>query len=194
MLFFIQHGGFFIWLLIIESFFAVALIFERVLFFTTKHNKIAKTISEICTRGARSASSSNRLIQLLVQSIASQSVSLDTLRSTVEIEMLEKERFVPTLALIAQSAPLIGLLGTVVGLIRAFAEVQHLNGGALAGELAGGIWEALINTAAGLAVAIPAVIAYNFFNAKVIKYERVLRAQLTEFVGQAKRSKWQVIE
>ncbi len=194
MQFFIQHGGFFIWLLLLESFIAVALIIERIFYFSIKHKYIAQVISDLCLGKQLNKPAFSRLVLELVEANKEQKVSLDTLRSAVEIEMLEKEQYISTLALIAQSAPLIGLLGTVVGLIRAFAEVQQLKGGALAGELAGGIWEALINTAAGLAVAIPAVIAYNFFNAKVFKFERILRAQLTDFIGKAKAKGWQVID
>lgn len=194
MQFFIQHGGFFIWFLLLESFIAVALIFERIFYFSIKHKYIFLVISNLCLGQQVNKIYPSRLVSVLVQANQEQKVSLDSLRAAVEIEMIEKEQFISYLALIAQSAPLIGLLGTVVGLIRAFTEVQQLKGGALAGELAGGIWEALINTAAGLAVAIPAVIAYNFFNGKVLKIERILRAQLTDFIGKAKAKGWQVID
>jgi biopolymer transport protein ExbB len=67
------------------------------------------------------------------------------------------------LELIATIAPLIGLLGTVLGMIEAFQALQDSGAQADAGVLAGGIWEALLTTAAGMAVAIPATVAQSWF-------------------------------
>ena len=77
-----------------------------------------------------------------------------------EIYLLEKNLGV--LGTIAAIAPLIGFLGTVTGMIRAFMQVQTHGGNVDASVLAGGIWEALITTAAGLTVGIPALIFYNW--------------------------------
>jgi len=71
------------------------------------------------------------------------------------------------LAIIGNVAPLLGLLGTVTGMIRAFMKIQELGGKVDASVLAGGIWEALITTAAGLSVAIPALVAYHYFEGRV---------------------------
>jgi biopolymer transport protein ExbB len=60
-----------------------------------------------------------------------------------------------------------GFLGTVTGMIQAFMQIQTRGGNVDAGVLAGGIWEALITTAAGLIVGIPALIAYNWIQGKV---------------------------
>jgi len=68
-----------------------------------------------------------------------------------------------TLELIATIAPLIGLLGTVLGMIEAFQALQDSGGRADPSALAGGIWEALLTTAAGMAVAIPASMALTWF-------------------------------
>jgi biopolymer transport protein ExbB len=67
------------------------------------------------------------------------------------------------LELIALIAPLLGLLGTVLGMIDAFRELQAAGGAADPSDLAGGIWEALLTTAAGMAVAIPAAVALTWF-------------------------------
>lgn len=80
------------------------------------------------------------------------------------------ERYVDFLGTIAAVEPLMGLLGTVTGLIRAFQRVEALaakGGGVNPGALAAGIWEALITTAAGLIVAIPAYLGYRFLQARV---------------------------
>ena len=81
-----------------------------------------------------------------------------------EVARLEKNLVV--LATIAQVAPLLGFLGTVIGMIETFQVIQseQLPN---AGELVGGIWEALLTTAAGLAIAIPTYIGYNFLVSRV---------------------------
>lgn len=82
-------------------------------------------------------------------------------------ELPEMERYLPVLGTLAYVTPLLGLLGTVLGMIRVFMEIQKEAEFATAAGLAGGIWEALISTAAGLGVAIPALIAYNYFVGRV---------------------------
>jgi biopolymer transport protein ExbB len=78
----------------------------------------------------------------------------------------ELERFLSPLGTIAAISPLLGLLGTVIGMIKVFAAITA-NGVGNPGVLAGGISEALITTAAGLSVAIPALIAYRYLRARV---------------------------
>lgn len=78
----------------------------------------------------------------------------------------ELERFLNALGTIASMSPLLGLLGTVSGMIRTFNEITD-QGVGNPQVLAGGISEALISTAAGLVVAIPAVIAYRFLRSRV---------------------------
>lgn len=83
------------------------------------------------------------------------------------------ERFVGALGAIATIAPLLGLLGTVTGMISVFQRVVNQAGAgqaADAGALANGIWEALITTAAGLTVAIPAYLAYRYIESMIDRY------------------------
>jgi biopolymer transport protein ExbB len=82
-----------------------------------------------------------------------------------EVPRLEKNLVV--LATIAHIAPLLGLFGTVLGMIDVFRTIESLRGSVQPGRLAGGIGEALITTAAGLAVAIPVFIAYNYLVSRV---------------------------
>lgn len=79
------------------------------------------------------------------------------------------ERFLNTLGTIAAISPLLGLLGTVVGMIRLFLAILA-SGVGDAARLAGGIGEALISTAAGLLVAIPALMFYRYFRGLVAEY------------------------
>ncbi len=78
----------------------------------------------------------------------------------------DMERFLTTLGTIAAITPLLGLLGTVIGMIKVFTEIM-IQGTGNASVLAGGISEALITTASGLAVAIPTLIFHRYFQRKV---------------------------
>ena len=81
----------------------------------------------------------------------------------------ELERFLNTLGTIAGISPLLGLLGTVIGMIKVFSSIM-VHGVGDANQLAGGISEALITTAAGLTVAIPSFFFYRYFKGKVESY------------------------
>jgi len=93
-------------------------------------------------------------------------------------ERTELERLTSFLATTASAAPFIGLFGTVIGIIRAFQDIG-MQGSANLATVAPGISEALVVTAAGLAAAIPAVIAYNYFLSRI----RVLRAEMESFAS-----------
>ena len=92
----------------------------------------------------------------------------DQILILVDKETEKMQRFMPTLEIIAQVSPLIGLLGTVIGMIDSFNELEL--GGSLVdpSRLAGGIWTALLTTAMGLIVAIPALISHYFFDRKIL--------------------------
>jgi len=92
------------------------------------------------------------------------------------------ERYLGLLGTIAQISPLMGLLGTVTGMIKAFRTIERLGGTVKPSHLAGGIWEALITTAAGLAVAIPALVAYNYFSSRVDRLSLEMEASSNELV------------
>ena len=101
-----------------------------------------------------------------------------------EVRGLEKH--LRGLAIIGNITPLIGLLGTVVGMIRAFVKIQELGGRVDASVLAGGIWEALLTTAAGLTVAIPTLVAYHYFEGKIDNmscWMNEIASELLEFLG-----------
>ena len=92
-------------------------------------------------------------------------------------------RFLPSLEIIAQVSPLIGLLGTVIGMIDSFNELEL--GGSLVDPsiLAGGIWTALLTTAMGLIVAIPALISHYFFDKKLTNSTQSLSVFLTKLIN-----------
>src|SRR5262245_32025241 len=79
---------------------------------------------------------------------------------------IDMEKNLGVLGTLGNNAPFIGLFGTVLGIIKAFADLSHNQAGGAAAVMSG-ISEALVATAVGLMVAIPAVIAFNFFQGKV---------------------------
>ncbi len=97
-------------------------------------------------------------------------------------EIYQLEKNLGVLGTVAAIAPLIGFLGTVTGMIRAFMQVQAHGGNVDASVLAGGIWEALITTAAGLTVGIPALIFYNWLQGKVERFVFEMSESSTELL------------
>jgi len=91
------------------------------------------------------------------------------------------ERFLTTLRTIATISPLLGLLGTVAGMIKVF-QTLSVKGITQAANLSGGISEALITTAAGMCVAIPAIILHNFLERRVSKILLKMEKKMIEFV------------
>lgn len=89
---------------------------------------------------------------------------IEKLVSTFGTRELQKlSHYVRSLGVLGNITPLIGLLGTVVGMVKTFMKIADLSGNVNPSALAGGIWEALLTTAAGLTVAIPTVMIYHHF-------------------------------
>lgn len=91
----------------------------------------------------------------------------DAIEDAGHHEIPRLERYLSALATCANIAPLLGLLGTVAGMIKAFAQIQHKQGQVSPSDLAEGIGNALVTTAAGLTVAIPTLVIYNYLVARV---------------------------
>ena len=83
-------------------------------------------------------------------------------------------RFCASLELLAHLSPLLGLLGTVLGMIDAFSMLEQVGDQADPSVFAGGIWKALLTTAMGLVVAIPALAAFNFFDGRARRAEQLM--------------------
>ncbi len=93
----------------------------------------------------------------------------DAIENAGSQEISKLEKGLSVLASVAGIAPLLGFLGTVTGMIQAFMTIEELAGAANPSDLAGGIWEALITTAFGLIIGIPALALYNYFLGAVKK-------------------------
>ncbi len=99
-----------------------------------------------------------------------------------KLELLKLENRLTTLATIAGAAPMIGFLGTVTGMINAFYQIANADSNVDPGVLAGGIYQALVTTAAGLAIGIIAFIGYNFLVSRVQKVIYKMEATTVDFV------------
>jgi biopolymer transport protein ExbB len=102
-------------------------------------------------------------------------------------EIRDISRYLPALASIRNVAPLLGLLGTVVGMIKAFIVVEEAGGQVDASLLAGGIWEAMLTTAFGLSVALPAMIGHNYLISRVDAIEARLEYGAIQLVKACSR-------
>ncbi len=99
-----------------------------------------------------------------------------------KLEIYKLERGLPTLATVAGAAPMIGFLGTVIGMIRAFYDMSTAGSNIDVSTLSNGIYTALVTTVAGLIVGIIAYFAYNILVARVEKVVNQLEAKATEFM------------
>jgi biopolymer transport protein ExbB len=98
-------------------------------------------------------------------------------------EVKRLERYLVVLETVAAASPLLGLLGTVFGMIKVFSVIS-IAGVGQTGRLAGGIAEALITTAFGLSIGIPALVAYNFFDSRVENYVIKIEANVHALLKQ----------
>lgn len=106
----------------------------------------------------------------------------DAVQAAGKYETFELEKRTNLLASIAGVAPMLGFFGTVLGMIRAFQEIQNLQGNVNPSVLAGGIWEALITTAAGLLVGILALFSYNFLLGRIRRLTNDMERSATDFI------------
>jgi biopolymer transport protein ExbB len=175
----VQAGGWLMLPIIACSIAAAAIILERL--WTLQHHRVlpselAQQVTHWAGRRTISAEHLQRLHessplgQLLAAGLANRRASHEAIKQSIEDSgrhvVHELERYLNPLGTIAAITPLLGLLGTVIGMIKVFAAITA-NGVGNPGVLAGGISEALITTAAGLSVAIPALIGYRYLRGRI---------------------------
>jgi biopolymer transport protein ExbB len=174
----IQKGGPMMYLIMLSSVLAFGVVIERLYSLTRaridadkfmddimnvlKRNKIIEAI-ELCN------STPGPIAHIVKAGILKHDRSKPEIKEAVEeaaqLEVPRLEKHLPVLATVAHITPLLGLLGTVTGMIKAFQVIQQKATAMVPvnpGDLAGGIWEALLATLAGLSVAIPTYVAYNY--------------------------------
>ena len=172
----IQKGGFLIYPLILCSLLALTVIIERAISLSRAQiNKriFMKRIAELISRN-RIMDAVNYcekynvpLSRVIKAGLLKHNQTREYIQSSIEKAIREEipflERFLGILATITAVTPLLGFLGTVSGMIKVFIQVEASSGLISPKMLSGGIWEALLTTAFGLAIAIPTLVAYNFF-------------------------------
>ena len=107
---------------------------------------------------------------------------LVAIENTGNIEIANLSKGLPWLATTAAGAPMLGFLGTVIGMVDAFFSIANSGNAASIGDFAGGIYTALVTTVAGLVVGIIALFAYNYLVARINKVMNQLEASTMEFM------------
>lgn len=107
---------------------------------------------------------------------------LAAIENTGNIEIADLSKGLPWLATTAAGAPMLGFLGTVIGMVKSFYSIASAGTAAQIGTFAGGIYTALVTTVAGLVVGIAAMFAYNYLVAQINKVMRQMEARTMEFM------------
>lgn len=175
----VQAGGWLMFPIILCSIISAAICIER--FWTLRTDQIVPRnllaqvwnwikSNEMDAGRLRELRNGSPLGQILAAGIYSHRRGRELMKENIEEVagqvVHELERYLNTLGTVAAISPLLGLLGTVIGMIKVFSAIR-LEGTGNAAILAGGISEALITTAAGLTVAIPSLFFYRYFQRKV---------------------------
>ena len=172
-------GGIMMYPIFLASIIAFAIIIERLIFYKkSKENpdQILQSIKSLLNNKNSNSLNSSNIIEgpvsrMLAVGVEAQKDPLWKLEEKLAVNGREEiqglRRNLRGLEVIATISPLMGLLGTVMGMVKAFNKVAQYKGQVDPSLLAGGIWEALLTTAAGLAIAIPIVIMLNYFERKV---------------------------
>ncbi len=197
----IAAGGPVLILLMILSVYSLAVILER--FFKFRHSiGVSRKLISFCLHPIHSDNydkvkdaclrpmtkdtpASNVILALLAKMDRSKAEQKEIADSIIDWEITKLQRKLTILGTLGSITPFIGLFGTVIGVIHAFKDLAGATASAGGASIvAAGIAEALINTAAGLFVAIPAVIAYNYFLSKTNYFSKELETIANEIIFQ----------
>ncbi|MGL4641580.1 MotA/TolQ/ExbB proton channel family protein [Cetobacterium sp.] len=202
MLFYLKAGGPILYILLILSIVSVGIIIERTMCFiknkTSVDSMFKKEIRDLLLgekyeeaiefsrreKGVVGKTLTKFLIRYCLNEDFKDSDELLREIELEEMDILEKNTYI--LGIIAYTAPMIGLLGTVTGMISAFGKIATAGTGD-PNAIAGGISQALLTTAGGLIIAIPSIIAYNIFNKKIEKMSLEVEKIATFIVNIVKR-------
>jgi len=192
---FLAKGGVLVIPILLCSVVALAIFLERIIRFSKLKSRGAglaeKTVQML--RQGKEKDAREMLIKsdapmgrVLLEAIDVMDQDRDTLETVISNSTDEEVRglssYVQALATMGNIAPLLGLLGTVIGMIKAFMVIQQMGGKVNAAVLAGGIWEAMLTTALGLAVALPTMVAHSYLLARIDKYEARLQSGVVAFI------------
>ena len=172
----VDKGGPVVWVLLAYSFIALVLVIERVLHYSLM-KKLPRDFEKVLPKVFSEDKVDEYLNQLqgpdarVMQGISDARhegiKDLDSVASRCgSVELLKLERGFRTLSILGHTAPLLGLLGTIIGMIKAFMVIEVSGGRVDSQALAGGIWEAMLTTGVGLAVAIPVLLLLHILEGK----------------------------
>ena len=176
---FFKHGGYIMWPIILLSFVIVTVVIERVIFTAreaiSRDSESVEKLLELVEAGdfdgaiAIGRKSSDFIARILVYSLTHRETSMaNAFARATNQEMQRYNQGMPTLDTIVTAAPYVGLLGTVTGMMATFGALgAGADVAANAGAITGGVGEALIATACGLAIAIFGLFPFNYMNAKI---------------------------
>lgn len=182
---FFHQGGVMMWPLALVSITVLAVIIERLLLFSSfsfPGKNFSQNLSRALTDGnmqpvmdlMRRTSSLKSFVSALETPDTGHRESILGMAVAEILRSLEKR--LPLLAILARLAPLLGLLGTILGMITTFSHIASSSAGINMTLLASGIWQALLTTAAGLCIAIPALLALHGFRQRVLDISDALNA------------------
>ncbi|MCF8090506.1 MAG: MotA/TolQ/ExbB proton channel family protein [Desulfotignum sp.] len=185
------HGGFLMYPLLLCSVIALTLIIERTIFWAAsgidRDRPLMDRVLELSTQEnweeIRKATqgSKNSVVRVLISGILHRDYSpVKAMESAAADEIYKMRRFMGALDTIITIAPLLGILGTVVGIIESF-DMLGASGIEDPTAVTGGIAKALITTASGLTIAIVTVFPYNFFNARIERAAQIIEKYATSF-------------
>jgi len=191
---FIQQGGTVMYFLLAASVLSLTIIFERAWSLRRSVVIPLKVVQQVETSvrdgDVKSAMTfcqnhNTAMSRILWIALANRGVNRSVMKEILEEsgrqEVAHLERFVAILGVIAAVAPLLGLLGTVIGMIEVFQQIS-LVGVGKADVLAGGISKALNTTAFGLSVAIPSIVAYRYYESRVDSFVLEIEHHALRFV------------
>lgn len=192
---FLAKGGILVGPILLCSVLALAIFLERILRFSRlriKAHGLLEKITSLIIDGEDSmayeivSSSNTPLGRIFTHAMEVKDQDRETLETVInhatEEEVRGLSRYLQALATIGNVAPLLGLLGTVLGMIKAFMVIQQMGGKVNASVLAGGIWEAMLTTALGLSVALPTMVAHSYLIARVDNYEAQMQEGTVTFL------------
>ena len=192
---FLAKGGVLVIPILLCSVVALAIFVERIIRFAKIDSRgmgLSETIAGLLKQGKReeaikeTAKNQSPIGRVLAQAIDVKDQDRDTMETVIAHAMDDEVRdlssYVQALATIGNIAPLLGLLGTVIGMIKAFMVIQEMGGKVNAAVLAGGIWEAMLTTAFGLAVALPTMIAHSYLLSRIDEHEARLQSGAVAFI------------
>ena len=169
-------GGWAMYPLAALSIYALYIILDRALYFATRMKRLDRDLDGVL-RGMTLLPErlEGELAPLLARSMKEGRINGGRAELAIEHELVNAARHVNYLDTISQAGTMLGLLGTVTGMVQVFQTVAELQAAANPSQLAGGIWEALLTTVFGLVIAIPAFIAYHFFRSRLLRWDTHLR-------------------